>query len=117
MSDTVYTINNNDSEQLEESYDDPSKTEWIVSVDRLGAVSIMVPPDIHYSFFYVDNAEEIGIDPIVDWGTGVYKIQCTLSYHNCVESGQVDSHKFNIYSKELLWEPVDITYTDKSPNA
>ena len=49
------------TEEGEETFDSHQKTQWVISVDAWGAVSVLKHPNIHPGFLEGTNAEEIGI--------------------------------------------------------
>lgn len=84
-------------------YDDPQITEWVVSVDVWGSVSILEHPNIHHAFLEPLNAEEIGLDYEVDWTPGVYKLVCELHLISDWETNTVEEINFHTQTKEKLW--------------
>ena len=76
-------------------YDNPHNTEWIISVDAWGNVSILKAPNIHPSILEFRNAEEIGIPfEMPEEKPGVYIMRCSYhETHDC-ESGLVDDWQF-----------------------
>ena len=92
------------TEYVEAEYDNPDGSEWVVSVDNWGNVSVLKPPNIHWSFLEMHNAEEIGLPSESVDLPGVYKWTCNFWKSTDWESGHVDDYGFDIESSELLYE-------------
>lgn len=92
-------------EDEEPVFDSPQGSVWIVAVDYSGKVTVLQPPNIHYSL--LDNgpeAEYLGLpESVDDLDPGVYRWTCSYHTHTDWESGKVDDYNFQVEEEELLW--------------
>lgn len=95
----------NDTDADQPVFDNPHGSEWIVSIDCRGDVSIIKHPNIHSGFFEGGmNAEYIGL-PFEETGLqpGVYKWICDFEETHDWETGNVDGCEFSVRETTCLW--------------
>jgi hypothetical protein len=101
-------LNGNEQDAIEDEFDSPYGSVWIVSIDCFGAVSVLSKPNIHQSFFdNGQNAEMIGLPFESNDSAGVYKWTCGFEESRCHESGVVDDYEFIVNESELLYSAGD----------
>ena len=95
--------NGSDKQDQDTDWGCHKNTEWIVSIDMFGNVSILKAPNIHPGFLEFTNAEEIGLPFESNDPPGVYKWQCTFSESRDWESGLVDDYEFDVAESVKLF--------------
>lgn len=91
---------------VEDEYDPPFGSVWLVVVDYAGRVSVLETPNIHPALLDEGpQAEYLGIPPDSDSAPGIYRWTCSYHESRDWESGQVDNWWFDVEKEELVWSP------------
>lgn len=89
---------------VDDIFDSPHGSVWVVAVDVNGGVSILKSPNIDPYFFDSGTvAEYLGLPFEVDKAPGVYEWVCDYVEHRDWESGQVDDVTFEVREERLLY--------------
>jgi hypothetical protein len=94
-------------EEEEIEYDSPEGSVWTVAIDMSGHVTILVPPNIHYSYFDCGtDAESIGLPfECEDKAPGVYRWTVSVVQGYDEFSGEYWGPEFSVEKEEILWQP------------
>jgi len=92
--------------QVDEGYDDPNGSEWVIGVDAWGVLFVVQHPNLPDGMLDYKNAEEIGIgyntkdlDASREFAPGLYKVVMDFRVHYSGEYGN---------EEEWLFEPRSI---------
>ena len=88
---------------IDDGFDSPVNSRWIVAVGSCGTVVIIERPNIHFSFF--DNGsstEDIGLPPDTGDDAGIYEWICSPVYHKDYESGITEFEGFDVLESKRI---------------